>query len=450
LRAHDTGAAESLVRSAARGPIGERRRRLAVVVPGVPHPSCGASVVLFYQYLRAIRDAGYEALNALVMQGTGADEGAVDFYRREIRADSTFSVRTHTVEPVFSACRFTVEHRTRDLGPLRKEIEEFAPDAVVAFDLVCASVVSGVTGVRKIAWLGDLLFDSQWYNYLYTVREKPATLRWLPYALVQRCAWRRLYRRLLCDFDRVIVSSKSSERRLAALGLNSEYLPYPWPNKGVIDDDTPRTLADEPRFFFFGTLVALGSRSSLHFLLDRLYPRLIRCWGRGGFRIDIAGRERLPAWFGDRLRDTPEIRYLGFVDDLDRVLARCHAVLAPVSVPVGNRSRILTAMAKRVLVIAHANTALANPDLVDGETCWLAHTTDEFVQRMVSAVNDRERSRRIIDSAQAAYCRHFDPAVAAPAIVDVIEGRAPRVLGPVPTTASSKLPVASGAMREVE
>jgi glycosyltransferase involved in cell wall biosynthesis len=81
----------------------------------------------------------------------------------------------------------------------------------------------------------------------------------------------------------------------------------------------------------------------------------------------------------------------------------------PIDVPVGNRSRILTAMAMRSLVIAHANTALGNPDLVDGETCYLAADAKGFVEAMVAAVDDPARREAVVDRALRCYRERFHP-----------------------------------------
>ena len=83
------------------------------------------------------------------------------------------------------------------------------------------------------------------------------------------------------------------------------------------------------------------------------------------------------------IADNPEFQWLGFVPDIDSVITACHAVLFPIDVAVGNRSRILTALCKGALVIAHRNVALGNPALVDGRTCALAATPEEFIDRMV-------------------------------------------------------------------
>jgi hypothetical protein len=66
-------------------------------------------------------------------------------------------------------------------------------------------------------------------------------------------------------------------------------------------------------------------------------------------------------------------------------------------------------MALRGLVIAHANTALGNPDLVDGETCYLASDAAGFAAAMAASVDDPARRGTIIDHAFHRYSEHYHP-----------------------------------------
>ena len=171
----------------------------------------------------------------------------------------------------------------------------------------------------------------------------------------------------------------------------------------------------------FGTLQALGSRSAFDFLLNSVYSKLIKLWGNKGFEVRIAGMRELPDWVNERIASLPEFKFLGFVDDLGSKVSKCHAVLAPISVPVGNRSRIVTAMAMGALVIAHENTTLGNPELISGENCLLAKTASEFARNMQVAYMDPEYSKEIGSAARITYLESFEPQPAAKRLIDLLE-----------------------------
>ena len=172
----------------------------------------------------------------------------------------------------------------------------------------------------------------------------------------------------------------------------------------------------------FGTLSALGSKSAFDFLLTEVLPLLRTQWGEKGFKILIAGSRSMPTWAESQVKDCPEVKFLGFVDDLAALVGRCHAVLAPIAVPVGNRSRIVTAMSMRALVIAHSNTTLGNPELVSGENCYLAGSASEFAACMRKAIDHPDQASRLGLTARDTYLKSFEPGAATKQFIQLILG----------------------------
>jgi glycosyltransferase involved in cell wall biosynthesis len=386
-------------------------KRILICSGGIPHERDGASVVLFYHYIDRLRREGYRIHHILLLPGNGWPQAAVDEYAANMAdRDNPSRFRVTAIR----ADRFYTESRTshRLVPDATKEVEAtaraFGADIIVSFDLLAAWVTGNIEARRRIVWLGDLNFQTILYHAWYSAREDLFKLRHLPSNWLGSRSWKRVYNAALKEADKVIVASISSVEQLARIGISAQYEPYPWPETttGVAVDRTSR-LPEIPTFVFFGSLGGLGSRSALHFVTKKIFPLLQRRWGKGGFQILIAGRGELPEWTLRAFGDRKEIKQLGFVEDIDGLLASCHAVLVPIDVPVGNRSRILTAMAKRALVIAHKNAALGNPDLKDGETCYLASNAMDFVERMRRAVDDRASAEALIEQAYRCYLEHF-------------------------------------------
>ena len=342
---------------------------------------------------------------------------------------SRVGVTAIRAERFYTESRFSQQLVPSVAEKVEKAARNFAPDVIVAFDILAAWLTNRVASPHQLVWLGDLNFQTMFYHAWYAAREAPRNLRYLPGAWVLCQFWKRVYRTSLMNADRVLVASASSVKKLKNCGIEATYEPYPWPENGFANlPGHKRAPADIPTFVFFGSLAGLGSRSAIHFLFKKIYPRLPQLWGTGNFRILVAGRGEFPEWARRDLSDKKEIELLGFVDDLDALLRSCHAVLAPIDVPVGNRSRILTAMAKRVLVVAHRNAALGNPDLVDGETCYLASTAASFVERMRLAYEDDAKADAIIERAYSAYQEYFSTENAsgrlAKHVHDIVDGDA--------------------------
>lgn len=394
-----------------------RAKRLLILVPGIPRQSRGASSVLFYHYIDHLRASGLEILNVLLLQSQDIDENALRDYARAMVQPGRFEVIPCRVDGAIAKRPLSITFGPAPLRPVLESVRSFRPDAIVAFDLLSAWAAKHVSAATRLVWLGDLNFRTHWCHAVYSVRETPTNAIHLPGNWHHSLLWKRVYRKVLGDVDRVIVSSKSSEADLERLGIASVYYPYPWPSEERAADTSVPRRSSIPQFLFFGNLVGLGSRSAFHFLFQKLYPRLLDCWGAAGFQILIAGRETLPSFAHREISRKPEFSYLGFVENLRHLMLSSTAVIAPMDVPVGNRSRIVTAMANGALVIAHRNVALGNPALVHGDTCFLADTADSFASSMKRAFEHPDEAQLIVARARMAYDTQFRPDIAAEYLV---------------------------------
>lgn len=393
-------------------------KRILVVSQGVPHPTRGASTVLYYAYLAALKAAGHEVLH-LCLNDKPADAEWMD-YQAEIRPAANFQVVYAQVPHHYSINRRAL--RIRPTCPEQALVEQarrFQPEIVLCFDLLCAAVAQEMGFGNLSVWFGDLQYRSHWYNAVYDLKGGEGRLRGLPYMLLYCLLWKRLYQKVLPDVRLAVASSISSELPLREMGAQrSIYMPYPWPDSGI--EATECSKAEIPTFIMFGTLSALGSKSAFVFLLTKVLPLLRTQWGERGFEILIAGSRSMPSWAERHLAASPEVKFLGFVDDLAALVGRCHAVLAPIDVPVGNRSRIVTAMSMRALVIAHANTTLGNPELVSGENCYLADSAEAFASCMQQAAEQQERSEQLGASARETYLKSFEPGTATRQFIELL------------------------------
>jgi hypothetical protein len=380
-------------------------RRLLVAAPCIPDPVHGASAVLFYWYIEGLVAAGYRVLNVLLLE-QDPEPSHVEAYRRVISGVGSIEIQTLIHPNPIGTVASSPQIDPAIQISLSRMSDAFDPDLVLCLDLRCAWSAALCQARVKVAWLGDLNFQTFWYHALYARKEGLRSWWKLPLDLLRSWQWRKPYREALAGFSRILVASKSSEKALAGLGIDATYLPYPWP---ATKPHKRNPAEGVPILLFCGSLGGLGSRSSFHFLIEHLYPALRRLYGPCGFRIRVCGHGTVAGWIEEALRTRPEFEVLGFVPDLEPVLAASHALIVPVEVPVGNRSRILTALSQKLLVIAHTNTALGNPDLRDGENCYLATTPEEFVHRIGKAIAEPATTNRITACGFDLYQQKFAP-----------------------------------------
>ncbi len=395
-------------------------KRLVVCSFGaIPQKKFGASVVLFYYYIQKLKDSGFNIIHLLILEDKEECKDRLKVYCDEFEEAGKFHV--------LSFCPGRISKLKKKLGvslcvlprEIVKKINQFNPDLSFSFDISANTTLEKYIFCPRVCWLGDLNFQTLWYHALYATKESFIKLFFLPVAWIVSQLSKLFYVRNLSGCSLVVVSSKSSESILSRLKIDSLYLPYPWPNEYKFCIN--RKTDPKPSFLFFGNLSALGSRSALHFFLDKVYFGLIQLWGAGNFQIYLSGLLKLPKWAEKKIIDKPEIKYLGFVEDIVSLINKCHAVIVPIDVPVGNRSRIVTAMSLGAPVIAHKNTSLGNPCLVNNKTCFLGKTANDFISCMKKVYEDKQLSSSVAANAFEEYSKSFSPDVAGDLLIDEIK-----------------------------
>ena len=389
-------------------------KRILVLSQGVPHSRLGASSVVFFEYLAAIKRSGQEVVHLCINDKPQGDDWSN--YQAEIGPDTNFQVVYAQVQSYNYINLFALRMQpTTPAVGICERVKSFNPEIVLCFDLPSAAVAQEM-GFRDLSvWFGDLQYRTFLYNFLYDLKEgfgspKATLTQWFS-SLLYYITSRRLYQKVLPNVCLAIASSNSSVWPLRKLGaLNTKYLPYPWPDcDAVVKEESKFEI---PTFIMFGTLSALGSKSALNFFLTKVLPLLRAQWGERGFEVLISGARAMPPWAERLVNRCPEVKFLGYVENLAALVRRCHAVLAPIDVPVGNRSRIITAMSMRALVIAHSNTALGNPELVSGVNCYLADSAQAFASCMRRAVENKTEAEYLGNVARTTYLRSFEPSSA--------------------------------------
>lgn len=396
-------------------------RRLLVFSTSIPHATRGANAVALFQYIKSFRDAGYEILHVVLLKQGTFDEAELKQYVSDFSSE-LFQIHALTVPGFYKSGRSILQSfEPIDVPlPMREVVQGFSPDLCVCFDIAAAGFwATFLHRAKTLVWLGDLNFQVSWYKALYAAKEQWINIFSLPRAWIESRKWKTFYKKVLSSVNRTIVTAKSSEKELQRCGISSRYLAYAWPE--LPSASAPITRPSKPTFVFFGHLAGLGSRSALHFLLDELYPKLLDLWGRQGFSIVMCGTGNVPDWAQSKMKEMSELKHVGFVDDLGALLLSSHAVIIPIDIPIGNRTRIITAMALGVPVIAHSNTALGNPSLVDLQTCYLARNAAGFVERMQRAFECPDEVQSIVKRARHVYDTEYSPSVACAAMLRELE-----------------------------
>ncbi len=180
-------------------------------------------------------------------------------------------------------------------------------------------------------------------------------------------------------------------------------------------DDPVRRYDGDPTFVFLGGLDFPPNRDGLEWFLGSCREAVLA--EVPDFRLLLVGRgsENPPAaaaaW-GDRVRP------LGWVDDLDQVLAGAAALLSPLRIGSGIKIKVLEALARGLPVVA-TPAGVLGLDVADQDGCLIGATPAELAAHLRAAA-EPSRNAELSAGAAASWRQRYGPAVAAAAYDEVL------------------------------
>ncbi len=364
----------------------------------------GASLRVFYEYINYFLKERYDVYYIALTPSIKKPKLIWSIKKKKLKPKSFFIKCNQQLIPN----RFGLINKLDKTNKIKEILKKNKIKLVVAFDVVMASQIYKIKNVKKIAWLGDLRFDTNFYNFFYNLRNNIKLIKNFPFIIVQNFLLKKEYKSILLKMDETIVSSLSSVRKLSKINVFSKFLAYPWPK--TIGDIKKHNLADTPTFLFFGNLSGLGSKSSIYELLFKIYPLLKKKMGKGNFKILIGGINFDKSLFKQYdLKKFEGIKFIGFIKKIEQIAEMCVGVIFPGNVPVGNRCRLISCLSAKILVIAHKSCTLGNPYLIDGKTALIAKNPKEFVKKMQFANENIHECEKIKTNGKIVYEKYFNP-----------------------------------------
>lgn len=216
-------------------------------------------------------------------------------------------------------------------------------------------------------------------------------------ALLDSWRWARLERRILATSNVVIVCSEAERARLGGTNVAVGPNGYDRPTHpvGRVDVGSPPVLV------FPGKMTYEPNLDAARFLLDEILPCLRRLVP--GVRVMIVGRS--PAELLSR--DGADVEVMGFVDDIDAILARADAMVVPLRSGGGTRGKILEAWAHRLPVVSTTFGA-DGLDVSSGVDLLLADSPERFAEACRQVLTDSELRSRLAEGGYERWSAEFD------------------------------------------
>lgn len=268
------------------------------------------------------------------------------------------------------------------------------------FDLIfvhCSSVapyVSKFLGTPKILDFGDM--DSQkWLEYR---RFKPFPLS-LGYWL-EGCKMEAAEKALARRFDLCTCTTKAELETLRRFRVPT---PTDWFANGVDADYFSPTDAayDADAISFVGRMDYFPNQQAMLYFVNEVFP-LIRA-KRPAAKLAIVGAE--PSAEIRRLATYDGITVTGTVPDVRDHVRRSAASVAPLSIARGTQNKIIECMAMGVPVVTSPEAA-GGVDAVPGEHLLVAHSADDYADKLLTLMADRAARQRLAVAGRARVETH--------------------------------------------
>lgn len=171
-----------------------------------------------------------------------------------------------------------------------------------------------------------------------------------------------------------------------------------------------------------GNLGATGNTFGLHFLGTKVAPRLLERFPDKEVFLDVYGQGTPSIKVADALKH-PLIRLQGWVNDLDAEICTACAflVLTNVSGFVVGNTRILLAWSLGCALVAHRDSALSMPEIVDGENALLGDSPDEIADAIVRLTESAELRARISRGGYETFREHYDSETVVPKMLELMK-----------------------------
>lgn len=162
-------------------------------------------------------------------------------------------------------------------------------------------------------------------------------------------------------------------------------------------ESEPDPGADGGTLIFTATMSWAANVEGIHFLLDEVWPRLLKV--RPKMRAVIIGRDPA-ASLSDKIRQRRlNVVLTGFVDDIRPYVAAANVYIIPLFVGSGTRIKAFEAMAMGRPVVS-TTLGIEGLDVIDGEHFLRADNAGEFASAVLALLADASMRARIAGAAR--------------------------------------------------
>lgn len=186
---------------------------------------------------------------------------------------------------------------------------------------------------------------------------------------------------------------------------NSSYLPnIPYPFKQNLKDDLVN-ITEDNSLLFVGLMSWHPNYNGVEYFLKKIFPFLLK--SNPLITFNIVGKN-LP---GDKIKLWSKIKGVnikGFVENINFEYNKSSVVIVPIFEGAGSNIKVLEAMknGKTTVLSSHATRGFEDY-LVDGKNVFIANNDQEFIDKTLLALSDKDLNKQIAQEAKKTISEEF-------------------------------------------
>ncbi len=310
-------------------------------------------------------------------------------------------------------------------GDVDRVLRQHQPDAIFCYHFDALAAVYRTRIAPIMAVVGDLWHDPPRYRWAL----EPHSLRASCYEFVRRRGLthvtQRLMRELLAPcaargefvahYTEWIRGACSYDIAYCRIPIEDPY-PHELPPRASVRSD-----GEAWRVVLLGNLQGTASRWGQRFLAREVLPHLDRIVSSHPLVLDVIGGGELDAVSASAFHSRSYVRLRGYVDDLTTELANADVFIEPTPIPLGSRTRIITAFAHGCAIVTHTANRAGIPEITDGGNALVASDGPSFAKAIVRLLDAPALADRLRAAARRTYEESFTVERAGGAIVTAME-----------------------------
>ncbi len=375
-----------------------------IICNSIPEYSVGASSSVYFKYIESLLKISDNLEILIVDDKIKNINDRIENLKTELSSPNNLNVKHLKSNTKLSYLPWESNFFIYRFFRRRISIEEKF-DNLICFDIETGFLNIDCKANSKILWLGDLHFELEWFNYIESNNHSFYNSLKMYFLFLNKLI---SYKIINNKFNKIICCSMSAQIRLNKIGVKAVFKPFPYPS---LKRTSLHKFSEvkEKKFLFYGNLIGSGSQSGLKFLFNEILPAARKIWGVNNFQIIIGGRTKLPETYNTYFQSYPELSYVGYIKDLKETLSMFTALLIPISLPLGNRTRVLDGLSFGIPVVGHVSLNKGNPFLLNGVNCLLASNGLEFINMLNKLCEDNVLYDSIINNGIKTYELTYDP-----------------------------------------